>query len=164
MEEVTDDQRQQAKQIVYGLIYGIGARTLADQLGTTEAEAEKFMDSFKAKYPGVRVFLNKCVASARRSGVVETISGRRRRIADISAANPHRRGAAERQAVNTRVQGSAADLVKTAMVKIERKLQEKWPHRTPAKHFRLAHWTEIIIKILNKLINQGKITICKSLC
>jgi len=130
---VTNEQRQQAKQVVYGLVYGVGARTLGDQLQVTELEAERFMDKFKAEYPGVRMFLNKCVATARRSGVVQTISGRKRSIPDISSANPHRRAAAERQAVNTRVQGSAADLVKTAMVLIEARLETRWSKRRPIK-------------------------------
>ena len=132
-DEVTDTMRQQAKQIVYGVIYGIGDKSLGDQLGVEMTEAARFMENFKSKYSGVRRFLLDCVVSARRSGGVETLSGRRRRLADINAPNVARRSAAERQAVNTRVQGSAADLVKAAMVNIDKKMEEMLPSCQPLK-------------------------------
>ena len=132
-EEVTDQMRQQAKQIVYGVIYGIGDKSLADQLGVETMEAMRFMEKFKSKYPGVRTFLQECLVSARQTGHVETLSGRRRRLADIHHSSVGRRGAAERQAVNTRVQGSAADLVKVAMVNIDRTIEEAWPQCRPLK-------------------------------
>ena len=134
--EVTDLMRQQAKQIVYGVIYGIGDKSLADQLGVDTMEAMRFMEKFKSEYRGVRAFLQDCVVSARKTGHVETLSGRRRRLADIQHSNQARRTAAERQAVNTRVQGSAADLVKVAMVNIDRKIEEVWPHCRPLKFTR----------------------------
>ena len=134
--EVTDLMRQQAKQIVYGVIYGIGDKSLADQLGVDTMEAMRFMEKFKSEYRGVRTFLQDCVVSARKTGHVETLSGRRRRLADIQHSNQARRTAAERQAVNTRVQGSAADLVKVAMVNIDRRIEEVWPHCRPLKFTR----------------------------
>ena len=132
-EAVTDKMRQQAKQIVYGVIYGIGDKSLADQLGEDIGEAAKFMEKFKSKYPKVRSFLHDCVVSARKVGVVETISGRKRRLEDIHQGNLARRSAAERQSVNTRVQGSAADLVKTAMVNIDKRIRSAWPQSRPLK-------------------------------
>ena len=132
-EAVTDKMRQQAKQIVYGVIYGIGDKSLADQLGEDISEAAKFMEKFKSKYPKVRSFLHECVVTARKVGAVETLSGRKRRLEDIHQGNLARRTAAERQAVNTRVQGSAADLVKTAMVNIDRKIRAAWPRSLPLK-------------------------------
>ena len=130
---VTDEMRQQAKQIVYGVIYGIGDKSLAEQLGVDTMEAVRFMDKFKTKYSGVRSFLHECVVQARRTGHVETLSGRRRRLEDINHSNAARRSAAERQAVNTRVQGSAADLVKTAMVNIDTRIRDCWPQCRPLK-------------------------------
>ena len=132
-EAVTDKMRQQAKQIVYGVIYGIGDKSLGDQLGEDIGEAAKFMEKFKSKYPKVRSFLHECVVNARKAGTVETLSGRKRRLEDIHQGNLARRSAAERQAVNTRVQGSAADLVKTAMVNIDKKIRTAWPRSRPLK-------------------------------
>ena len=133
---VSESMRQQAKQIVYGVIYGIGDKSLSEQLGVSISEAAKFMESFKTKYPGVRSFLFECVASARRTGYVETMTGRRRRLEDIDHSQQARRAAAERQAINTRVQGSAADLVKTGMVNIDQMMSHTWPHQQPIK------WTQ----------------------
>ena len=131
--DVTETMRQQAKQIVYGVIYGIGDKSLADNLGVDVSEAVRFVENFKSKYSKVRTFLHQCVLDARRTGQVVTLSGRKRRLGDINERNVARRSAAERQAVNTRVQGSAADLVKTAMVNIDSRLQSAWPQCQPLK-------------------------------
>merc|ERR1719282_360822 len=131
--DVTEVMRQQAKQIVYGVIYGIGDKSLADQLGVDVVEAVRFVENFKSKYSKVRTFLHQCVLDARRTGQVVTLSGRKRRLGDINDRNVARRSAAERQAVNTRVQGSAADLLKTAMVNIDSRLQSAWPQCQPLK-------------------------------
>jgi len=147
VDEVTDSMRQQAKQIVYGLIYGIGDKSLADQLGIEQMEAVRFTDGFKRKYPGVRTFLQQCVTMARQTGCVETMSDRKRRLEDINHPNVARRTAAERQAVNTRIQGSAADLVKAAMVRVEEELMAAWPHCRPFKwshgRAREGRWEEM---------------------
>ena len=144
VEEVTDTMRQQAKQIVYGLIYGIGDSSLADQLGVEQMEAVRFTEGFKTRYPGVRSFLQQCVTTARKTGCVETMSGRKRRLEDINHQNMARRTAAERQAVNTRVQGSAADLVKAAMVMVEKEFMVAWPDCRPLKWSRAreGRWEE----------------------
>ena len=134
--EVTDLMRHQAKQIVYGVIYGIGDKTLSDQLGVDTSEAMRFMEKFKSKYPGVRTFMQECIVSARKTGHVQTLSGRRRQLADIQHNSIARRGAAERQSINTRIQGSAADLVKVAMVNIDKKIEEVWPQCRPLKFTR----------------------------
>ena len=141
---VTDKMRQQSKQIVYGVIYGIGDTSLADQLGVGVTEAARFMEKFKSKYPKVRSFLHDCVVCARKAGAVETLSGRSRRLEDIHQSNLARRSAAERQSVNTRVQGSAADLVKTAMVKIDQKIRAAWPQCQPLRWSpaREGNWSE----------------------
>ena len=98
LDKVSDTMRQQAKQIVYGVIYGIGDKSLADQLGVEINEAVRFMESFKCKYTNVRAFLHECVMKARVSGNVTTLSGRQRHLADINHNNMARRAAAERQA------------------------------------------------------------------
>lgn len=123
-DDITTVQRQQAKQICYGILYGIGIKSLAEQLGTGEEEASVYMENFKAKYSGVNLFIKKTVEKCRLKGYVETMSGRRRYLPAILSTELHAKAQAERQAVNTAVQGSAADLVKAAMVKISVKLHE----------------------------------------
>ncbi|KAL3883562.1 hypothetical protein ACJMK2_029814 [Sinanodonta woodiana] len=122
-ENVTTQERQQAKQVCYGMIYGIGAKALGEQLGVEDNDAGAFIETFKAKYPGMRSYLRTTVESCREKGYVQTILERRRYLPGINSTNPHARAQAERQAINTTVQGSAADLVKIAMVAIDEKLQ-----------------------------------------
>ncbi|XP_062590732.1 DNA polymerase theta-like, partial [Saccostrea cucullata] len=127
VEEVTPEERQQAKQICYGMIYGIGAKALGETLGVDENDAAVFMQTFKSKYPGMRRYLKNTVDKCIKDKFVETISGRRRYLPSISNTNPYVRAHAERQAVNTTVQGSAADLVKVAMNRIDQRLSEIFP-------------------------------------
>ncbi|KAM9020347.1 DNA polymerase theta isoform 2-T2 [Ara ararauna] len=122
-EAVGDRTRQQAKQICYGIIYGIGAKSLGEQMGIDENEAASYIESFKSRHPGIRNFLRKTVRNCRRDGFVQTILGRRRYLPAIKDPNPYSKAHAERQAVNTTVQGSAADIVKTATVNIQRRLE-----------------------------------------
>ncbi|KAM4788533.1 DNA polymerase theta [Cyanocitta cristata] len=122
-EAVGDRTRQQAKQICYGIIYGIGAKSLGEQMGIDENEAANYIESFKSRYTGVQKFLRETVRSCRRDGFVQTILGRRRYLPAIKDPNPYSKAHAERQAVNTTVQGSAADIVKTATVNIQRRLE-----------------------------------------
>ena len=125
--EVTDKQRQETKQVCYGMVYGIGAKALGEQLGIIEEDAYQFMETFKSKYPTMKKFLNKTVQECREKGYVTTLLGRKRYLPSIHSTNIHARSQAERQAVNTTIQGSAADLVKTAMVNIDRRLSERFP-------------------------------------
>ncbi|XP_028941211.1 DNA polymerase theta [Antrostomus carolinensis] len=122
-EAVGDGTRQQAKQICYGIIYGIGAKSLGEQMGIDENEAASYIESFKSRYTGIQKFLRETVRSCRRDGFVQTILGRRRYLPAIKDPNPYSKAHAERQAVNTTVQGSAADIVKTATVNIQRRLE-----------------------------------------
>nr|XP_010298788.1 PREDICTED: DNA polymerase theta [Balearica regulorum gibbericeps] len=122
-EAVGDRTRQQAKQICYGIIYGIGAKSLGEQMGIDENEAANYIESFKSRYTGIQQFLRETVRSCRRDGFVQTILGRRRYLPAIKDPNPYSKAHAERQAVNTTVQGSAADIVKTATVNIQRRLE-----------------------------------------
>ncbi|KAM8819926.1 DNA polymerase theta [Eudromia elegans] len=120
---VGDAIRQQAKQICYGIIYGMGAKSLGEQMGIDEDEAADYIESFKSRYTGIQKFLRETVKNCKRDGFVQTILGRRRYLPAIQDPNPYSKAHAERQAVNTTVQGSAADIVKTATVNIQRRLE-----------------------------------------
>ncbi|XP_071543746.1 DNA polymerase theta-like [Panulirus ornatus] len=126
-EEVMPNQRQQAKQICYGLIYGMGARALSEQLNVDEDEAVTFMDKFRSCFLRVQQFMQSTVEKCRKEGYVLTLMGRRRYLPNITSQNVHARGQSERQAVNTAIQGSAADLVKLAMVRIREALRQAFP-------------------------------------
>ncbi|XP_044525103.1 DNA polymerase theta [Gracilinanus agilis] len=123
LEAVGDNLRQQAKQICYGIIYGMGAKSLGEQMGIQENDAACYIDSFKSRYTGIQRFLKETVKNCSRDGFVQTILGRRRYLPGIKDQNPYNKSHAERQAINTTVQGSAADIVKTATVGIQRRLE-----------------------------------------
>ncbi|XP_007181916.2 DNA polymerase theta isoform X1 [Balaenoptera acutorostrata] len=122
-ESVGDDLRQQAKQICYGIIYGMGAKSLGEQMGIKENDAAFYIDSFKSRYTGINHFMRETVKNCRRDGFVQTILGRHRYLPGIKDNNPYHKAHAERQAINTRVQGSAADIVKIATVNIQKQLE-----------------------------------------
>lgn len=118
--QVADDQRRIAKTVNFGIIYGQSAHGLAQVLGIGRTEAQKFINAYFARYPQVRAFIDECIAKARDTGYAVTMMGRRRPIPDINSKNPPARAFAERTAVNTVVQGSAADMIKIAMINIQR--------------------------------------------
>ncbi|XP_059133121.1 DNA polymerase theta [Peromyscus eremicus] len=122
-DSVGEELRQQAKQICYGIIYGMGAKSLGEQMGITENDAACYIDSFKSRYTGINHFMRDTVKNCRRDGFVQTILGRRRYLPGIKDNNPYHKAHAERQAINTTVQGSAADIVKTATVNIQKQLE-----------------------------------------
>ncbi|XP_056408573.1 DNA polymerase theta, partial [Hyla sarda] len=130
---VTDSMRQHAKQICYGIIYGMGAKSLGEQMGIEEEDAACYIESFKARYTGIQRFLKETVKNCAVRGFVQTILGRRRYLPAIKDPNHHAKSHAERQAVNTTVQGSAADIVKTATVNIQHRLEEAFPS-APRSH------------------------------
>ena len=120
---VSEQQRQQTKQLCYGMLYGIGVKALAQQLNVTEDEATHFMESFKSKYPTMRRFITTTIQECRDKGYIITISGRKRYLPQIHSTEMHARAQAERQAINSTIQGSAADMVKKAMVNVDRALE-----------------------------------------
>ncbi|XP_064230756.1 DNA polymerase theta isoform X2 [Aotus nancymaae] len=122
-ESVGDDLRRQAKQICYGIIYGMGAKSLGEQMGIKENDAACYIDSFKSRYTGINQFMRETVKNCKRDGFVQTILGRRRYLPGIKDNNPYHKAHAERQAINTTVQGSAADIVKIATVNIQKQLE-----------------------------------------
>jgi len=117
--DVSDDQRARAKAVNFGIIYGSSAFGLARQLGVAAGEAQEIIDAYFARYRGVRRFLDETIAGARETGRVTTLLGRRRRLPDLGSRNRALRQAAERMAVNTVIQGTAADLIKRAMVEVD---------------------------------------------
>ncbi len=123
-EQVSAEQRRHAKAINFGLIYGMSAFGLARQLGIERTEAQRYMDHYFERYPGVRRYMEKTRQRAREQGYVETLFGRRLYLPDIKSSNGQRRQYAERTAINAPMQGSAADIIKRAMIQVDRWLQD----------------------------------------
>ena len=128
--EVTKEQRYKAKSVNFGIIYGQGAFGLADNLGISRTEAKEIIDNYKKEFMGITTYMSDIVNFAQENGYVETLLGRKRWLRDISSSNFTVRGYAERNAVNSPIQGTAADMIKLAMIKIhaaikEEKLQSK---------------------------------------
>ncbi|MGE4659182.1 MAG: DNA polymerase I [Arenicellales bacterium] len=124
VEEVSSDQRRSAKAINFGLIYGMSAFGLARQLGIERGQAQEYIERYFERYPGVRTFMDTIRARVHEQRFVETVFGRRLFLADISSSNHARRQAAERAAINAPMQGTAADLIKLAMLSVDRWLRE----------------------------------------
>ena len=124
IEQVSAEQRARAKAVNFGIIYGSSAYGLANQLGIAAAEAQETIDAYFARYQGVRRFIDETIESARQAGYVATLLGRRRYLPDLTSRNRVLRQAAERMAVNTVIQGTAADLIKRAMVDVDRLVSE----------------------------------------
>jgi DNA polymerase-1 len=122
---VTSDHRRQAKVVNFGIVYGLSAFGLSQTLGIEPREAKQFIDAYFEKYKGVRVFIDKTLEDARREQKVTTLFGRVRPIPDINSKNINQRGFAERTAVNTPLQGTAADLIKIAMIRIDALMRER---------------------------------------
>jgi DNA polymerase I len=125
IESMDKETRNRAKAVNFGIVYGISAFGLAAQLGIPQAEAKAYIDRYFARYAGVRAFIEKTLEQTRKDGFVRTLFGRLRPIPDIESRNPNQRGFAERTAVNTPLQGTAADLIKLAMIALDRKLSER---------------------------------------
>lgn len=143
LHEVTNDMRQLAKAVNYGILYGQSAYGLSQQLGISSKEASAFIEKYFARYAKVKEFLEFCKESTRSTGSSVTITGRKRPIPDIYSKNPIIRSAAERLAVNTPLQGTAADLIKLAMIDLDRRLKEQ--------HL-LGH---LLLQIHDELILEG---------
>ena len=125
LDEVTSDMRRNAKTANFGIIYGISAFGLAERLGISRSEAKDLITGYFASYPGVKAYMDNVVAKARADRFVETIMGRRRYLTDIDSNNAIVRGYAERNAINAPLQGTAADIIKVAMIAIDKEIREK---------------------------------------
>jgi DNA polymerase-1 len=123
--EVTKEQRYKAKSVNFGIIYGQGAFGLADNLGVTRAEAKQIIDNYKKQFANIQKYMDDTINFAREYGFVETLMGRKRWLKDINSANFTVRGFAERNAINSPIQGTAADMIKLAMVSIHNELRKK---------------------------------------
>ena len=142
-DEVTKEQRDRAKVINFGIIYGITAFGLARRIDDLDNKsAAELIDDYKKRFPGIDRFLNECIEKAKADGYVQTILGRRRAIPGIHERNPNLRALAERLAINSVVQGSAADLIKLAMVNLQSRIERE---ALPAKLLLQIH-DELVIE------------------
>ncbi|MBR0255049.1 MAG: DNA polymerase I [Bacteroidales bacterium] len=124
-DEVTAEQRRHAKVANFGIIYGISAFGLSQRMGISRTEARDFIEEYFKSYPGVKAYMDRVIAEAREKGYVETIFGRKRFLPDINSKNAVARGLAERNAINAPIQGSAADIIKLAMIAVSRRLDDE---------------------------------------
>ncbi len=124
IEEVTPEQRRTAKTANFGIMYGISAFGLSQNLGCSRSEAKRLIDDYFASFPSIRAWIDGTLAAARANGYVETLLGRRRYVPDISSGNATVRAYAERNAVNAPIQGTSADIIKLAMIAVDRRLRE----------------------------------------
>ncbi len=150
--EVTADQRRKAKEVNFGIMYGMGAYGLAQRLGLAHDEADSFIQAYFANYPGVQEFMARTVREARARGYVTTLLGRRRILPDIASDNRRMREFAERTAINTPIQGSAADLIKVAMIRIEKRLEQE---RRGAKMIMQVH-DELVFEVPRAEIEETR--------
>ena len=125
LEEVNSDMRRKAKTVNFGIIYGVSAFGLAGQLAISRTEAKEIIDQYFVEFPKVKTYMDTCVHTAQELGYVETVLGRRRYLRDIMSANMNERGFAERNAINAPIQGSAADMIKVAMIQIQNFLEKE---------------------------------------
>ncbi|MHC4266316.1 MAG: DNA polymerase I [Planctomycetota bacterium] len=125
IEQVTSDMRERCKAVNFGIIYGQGPYGLSRTIGIPQSEAKKFIDDYYARYGSIRQFMDEVIESSKKAGYAETILHRRRNIPNLNSKNGNKRKQAERLAVNTVIQGSAADLIKIAMINIQRKIENE---------------------------------------
>ncbi|EFF37362.1 DNA polymerase I [Enterococcus faecium E980] len=123
-EDVTPNMRRQAKAVNFGIVYGISDYGLSQNLGISRKAAQQYIDTYFEKYPGVKEYMERIVREAKDQGYVETLYHRRRYLPDINSRNYNIRSFAERTAINTPIQGSAADILKIAMIELDKRLKE----------------------------------------
>ncbi|MBM4122766.1 MAG: DNA polymerase I [Nitrospira sp.] len=150
--QITKDMRRVAKTVVFGILYGISPYGLASTLGVSQQEAKKYIDAYFERYAGVKAFIDRTIVEAKEKGYTTTILGRRRPIPELQSADPTQRGFGERQAVNSPIQGSAADLIKVAMIAVSKKLREELPH---TKMILQVH-DELIFEVPEKELEKAK--------
>ena len=143
-DDVTDDQRQAAKAINFGIIYGMGAFRLSQEINVSNKQAKAFIEAYFAKYPKIKTYMDETIDFCRNHLYVETMFHRKRPLPDINSKNHMVRTAAERMAINTRIQGSAADLIKIAMINIQKKLEAQFSD------------TKMIMQIHDELVFEVK--------
>jgi DNA polymerase-1 len=124
LQEVTSDMRRKAKTANFGIIYGISVFGLSERLQIPRSEAKELIDGYFATYPRIKAYMDECIEKARKVGYVETLWGRKRYLPDLNSGNSFVRGFAERNAINAPIQGSAADIIKVAMVAIDKAFEQ----------------------------------------
>jgi len=152
LEEVTENHRRKAKEINFGIMYGMGKYGLSSRLDISVEEAEQYIENYFRKYPGVKTFIEKTIEEARRKGYVTTLMNRRRYLPEINSSNRRMREFAERTAINTPIQGTAADLIKVAMINIHRALKKK---RLKTKMIMQVH-DELVFEVPEAEVDQVK--------
>ena len=155
LESVTGEQRRSAKAINFGLIYGMSAFGLSKQLKTNRNEAQDYIELYFSRYPGVKQYMDQTKETARDTGYVETVFGRRLYLPDIDASNYQRRQYAERSAINAPMQGTAADLIKKAMIRLHHEIIQQ---SLGAKIIMQVH-DELVLEVIERdLIEVSKLT------
>ena len=154
-ERVTADQRRSAKAINFGLIYGMSAFGLAKQLKIPQKEAQLYIDLYFARYPGVKAYMDHTRETARQQGYVETLFGRRLHVEDIHSRNGQRRQYAERTAINAPMQGTAADIIKLAMIAVDRHIERT---RLPARMIMQVH-DELVFEVAENEVDAARAAI-----
>jgi len=150
VDQVSSEQRRSAKAINFGLIYGMSAFGLARQLGIERGAAQKYVDLYFERYPGVKRYMDETRAQAREQGYVETVFGRRLYLQDINARNAAMRQYAERSAINAPMQGTAADIIKRAMIEVDAWLTQS---KVDAKLIMQVH-DELVLEVRNELVDE----------
>jgi DNA polymerase-1 len=158
-EAVAPEQRRSAKAINFGLIYGMSAFGLARQLGIERGAAQEYVDLYFERYPGVKAFMDRIREQAREQGYVETLYGRRLYLPEIRARNPQRRAAAERTAINAPMQGTAADIIKRAMIAVDAWIEAERP---PVRMIMQVH-DELVFEVAEDAVDEARARICQSM-
>ena len=123
--DITRDMRRKAKEVNFGIMYGIGPFGLGNRLGISQSEAKEIISRYFERFPKVKQYITETIEGAKRNGYVSTLLGRRRYLPDITSKNQNVRGNAERQAINMPIQGTAADMIKLAMINLDREILKK---------------------------------------
>lgn len=142
MDEVTSDDRRKAKAVNFGIVYGIGAFSLSNDIGTSVQEADRYIKGYLANYSGVAAFMEKCKSDAKSKGYAETVFGRRRYLPELTSSNANLRNFGERVSMNMPIQGTAADIIKIAMIKVWERLKRE----VPEAHLIMQVHDELIIE------------------
>ncbi|MFO0732343.1 MAG: DNA polymerase [Nitrospiraceae bacterium] len=154
-DQITREMRRAAKGVVFGIVYGISPFGLAGNIGVSQAEAKKYIETYFERYPGVRALMDKNIADGKSKGYTTTILGRRRPIPELQSGDQTQRGFGERMAVNSPIQGSAADLIKVAMINVHRRLKAELP---TTKMILQVH-DELIFETPARELEQAKVLV-----
>ncbi|MDF0642854.1 MAG: DNA polymerase I [Nitrospira sp.] len=150
--QITRDMRRVAKTVVFGIVYGISPFGLSQNIGVSQAEAKKYIETFFEKFAAVRALMDRNIAEGKEKGYTTTILGRRRPIPELQSSDPIQRSFGERMAVNSPIQGSAADLIKVAMINVHRRVHKELPH---TKMILQVH-DELIFEVPEQAVDEAK--------